>query len=264
MARSASGDSIVDRVVRLLEAFGPERPVLTVSELAARAGLPLSTASRLVEQLTEHGLLSRDPDRRVRVGLRMWELAARASPALDLREAAMPFLEDLHAVVRQHAQLGVLDGPDVLFVERLSAPGAVINVTKIAGRLPLHASSAGLVLLAHAGPDVQEEILHRPLRAFTARTITEPQRLRRVLAQIRQEDFVHCRGHIHPDAAALAVPVRSASGQVVAALSVVVPDDERALSRVPVLRAMARGIRQALSAGPLNGSGVVDPGPPSA
>jgi DNA-binding IclR family transcriptional regulator len=154
----------------------------------------------------------------------------------------MPFLEDLHAVVGHHVQLGVLHHSEVLFVERLSAPGAVINVTQIAGRLPLHASSAGLVLLAHAGPALQEAVLGRPLRAFTPWTITDPHALRRTLAQVRQQGFVHCQGHIHPDAAGLAVPVRDHQDRVVAALGIVVPNDDRVLGHVPVLRAMARGI----------------------
>ena len=67
------------------------------------------------------------PDRQVRVGMRLWELGARASPTVSLRDAAMPFLEDVHAVVGHHAQLGVLDGEDVLFLERLTARDAVVN-----------------------------------------------------------------------------------------------------------------------------------------
>ncbi|GAA3998500.1 IclR family transcriptional regulator domain-containing protein [Streptomyces plumbiresistens] len=78
----------------------------------------------------------------------------------------MPFTEGVHDVVGHHVQLGVLDGDEALFLERLTAPGAVINYTRIAGRLPLHASSSGLVLLAH-GPagralPSQLEELHGP------------------------------------------------------------------------------------------------------
>ncbi|SHN43266.1 transcriptional regulator, IclR family [Cryptosporangium aurantiacum] len=237
---------MVDRVVRVLEAFDPDTPVLTVSALAARAGLPLSTTSRLVDQLVGHGLLGRDSARRVRIGVRMWELASRASPTLGLRSAAMPFLEDLHAVVGHHVQLGVLEQREVLFVERLSAPGAVINLTQIAGRLPLHASSGGLILLAHAPSDLQEAVLAGPLRGYTDRTITDARTLRRTLAQVRTQGFVHCPGHIHPDAAGVAVPVRDRSDAVVAALAVVVPNDDRALGTVPLLRAMARGIQASI------------------
>src|SRR3954454_4948316 len=99
-------------------------------------------------------MLERGPGREVRVGVRLWELGARASPTVTLRDAAMPFLEDVHAVVGHHAQLAVLDGEHVLFLERLSARDAVVNFSRIAGRLPLHTSSSGLVLLAHAPPDV--------------------------------------------------------------------------------------------------------------
>jgi DNA-binding IclR family transcriptional regulator len=82
--------------------------VLSVTQIARRARLHPATASRLVAELEAHGLLAREPDRRVRVGVRLWELALRASPALGLREAAMPFMEDAHAVLGQHVQLGVL------------------------------------------------------------------------------------------------------------------------------------------------------------
>ena len=89
----------------------PEDRALTVGEVSRRAGLPLATASRMVADLVEHGLLSRYADRRVRVGTRLWALASRASPTLSLRELAMPVLEELLRVVGHHAQLGVLDGP---------------------------------------------------------------------------------------------------------------------------------------------------------
>ena len=147
----------------------------------------------------------------MRIGVRMWELALRASPTMSLRDAAMPFLEDLHAVVGHHVQLGVLDGDEVLFLERLSAPGAVINYTRIAGRLPLHASSSGLVLLAHgparaAGTD--------PRRAAAPLHAADDQRhrneLRRALAEVRRQGYAYCPGHVHPDALGIAVPVRDA------------------------------------------------------
>src|SRR5580698_4957507 len=142
MARTATGESVLSRAVRIFEAFTPDERVLSVSQIARRARLHLATASRLIAELESHGLLDRDPDRRVRVGVRMWELALRASPALGLREASMPFMEDAHAVLGQHVQPGVLDGDEVLFVEPLSARGTVINYPSIASLLLLHASTS--------------------------------------------------------------------------------------------------------------------------
>lgn len=252
MARSGVGESVLSRAVRIFEAFTPDETTLGVSEIARRAGLPLPTASRLVAELVRHGLLAREPGRQVRIGVRMWELALRASPALGLRETAMPFMEDAHSVVGHHVQLGVLDGDEVIFVERLSAPRAVINYSRIAGRLPLHVSSSGLVLLAHAPAEFQERILARPLARYTPNTITTPDRLRAVLAEVRRQGYVHCPGHVHEDALGIAVPVRRGTHGVVAALSAIVPTDANRRTVTAVLSAAARGIGRALDI--LNGT----------
>lgn len=239
-------------MIRIFDAFDAERPEMTVSEIARRSGLHVATASRLIEQLVVFGLLQRTPDRGLRVGVRMWELASRASPTRSLREAALPFMEDLHAVLGQHTQLGILEGEEVLFVERLSAPRAVVNYTRVAGRLPLHASSSGLVLLAHATPALHDRVLQGPLRTYTPETISTPRELRATMADVRRQGFAFCRGHIHESATGIAVPLRDQSGAVVAALAVIVPNDDAAFGKVPALQAAARGIGRAMTttAGP--------------
>lgn len=247
VARSDSGESVLERVVRIFEAFTPETPVLQVSEVARRAGLPVATASRLVADLVEHGLLSRDGDRQVRIGTRLWELGLRASPTLSMREKAMPVMENLQRSVAHHTQLGVLDGDEVLFVERLSAEEAVINFTRIAARLPLHASSSGLVLLAYGSSMLQQRVLERPRHRYTPATVTEAGPLRSLLADVRRTGFALCPGYIHPDATGIAVPIRNADRQVVAALSVIVPNDERARGHVVGLTAAARQIGERLA-----------------
>jgi DNA-binding IclR family transcriptional regulator len=250
MARTATGESSLARAVRILDCFTPDEPALQVSEIARRAGLHVATASRLVAELTSHGLLARGPDRAVRIGMRMWELASRASPTLSLREAAMPFLEDLHAVVGHHAQLGIRDGDEVLFVERLTARDAVINFSRIAGRLPLHVTSSGLVLLAYGDRELQERVLGRPLRRYTDRTLATPAQVRAAIAEVRRQGFALLPGHVHEEATGIAVPVRNALGEVVAGLSVIVPNDGRAAAHVPVLLAAARGLSRTLSRPP--------------
>ncbi|MEH0628411.1 IclR family transcriptional regulator [Streptomyces stelliscabiei] len=242
------GESVLSRAVRILEVFTPDEPALTVSEISRRTGLHLATASRLVAELVTHGFLARDADRRVRIGVRLWELGTRASPTLSLRDTAMPFMEGLHDVVGHHVQIGVLDGGEVLFLERLSAPGAIINYTRIAGRLPLHVSSSGLVLLAHGPAELQERVLAGPLRAYTPHTITSPAALRSTLAAVRQQGYAFCPGYFHEDALGIAAPVRDGRGDVMAALSVIVPNESGATSVVPVVRAAARGMSRALAA----------------
>ena len=161
MANSRTGDSVVDRVVRLIEAFPEGSAALQLSDLADRAGLPLTTAHRLVRQLAGHGLLELGDGGSVRLGLRLWELVNRNSPTLALRQAAMPFMEDIQQVLNQNVNLAVLDGWEALFVERLSRRGSVANRAKVAGRMPVHLSSAGLVLMAHQPAAVQAAYLRQ-------------------------------------------------------------------------------------------------------
>ncbi|MDZ7914892.1 MAG: IclR family transcriptional regulator [Rhodococcus sp. (in: high G+C Gram-positive bacteria)] len=246
MSRAPTGESVAARVVRVVEAFGLDDRTLTVTDIARRSGLHVATASRLIEELVRSGWLERE-DRRVRVGVRLWEVVSRASPTVGLREAAMPFMEDLHAVIGHHTQLGVMDGGEVLFVERLTAPGAAVNFTRIAGRLPLHASSSGLVLLAHSSREDQERVIGEPLQLFTDRTLSTGRALREELAEVRKNGYAFCAGHIHPSTTGIAVPVRTSAQSVVAALSVVVPNDVAARALIPALQAAGRGISRALT-----------------
>ncbi|MFK0113324.1 IclR family transcriptional regulator [Streptomyces sp. NPDC091217] len=244
--RTQNGESVLARAVRIFEAFTPEESALTVSDIARCTGLHVATASRLVAELVTYGFLARDADRRVRIGVRLWELATRASPTLSLRNAAMPFMEGLHDIVGHHVQLGVLDGDDVLTVERLTAPGAVVNYARIAGRIQVHASSSGLVLLAHGPADLRERVLDTSLHRYTPNTPATAARLRAELAEVRRQGYAYCPGYIHLDALAVAAPVRDARGEVVAALAVIVPNEAGAISLVPVVRTAARGISRAL------------------
>ena len=222
MANSRSGDSMTTRLVRVLDTFSAERTVQTVTDIARRAGLPTSTTHRIVDELVREGLLERDEGRRIRLGMRLWELALRGSMALRLRQAALPHMERVQTVVREHTQLAVLEQGEALFLERLSHPSAGANITRVAGRLPLHASSSGLVLLAHADPLVRERVLSSPLSPVSAETPTDPGGLRRLLARIRRDGYVVAPGTVESVSTGVAAPIRD-RGEVVAALSVVLP-----------------------------------------
>lgn len=247
MANSPSGDSSIDRIVRVLETFTIDRTVQTASEIGRRAGLPSSTAHRLVDALVEAGLLERDDDHRVSLGMRLWELALRGSRALRLRQVALPHMERVQARIREHTQLAVLEQDSALFLERLSHPGAGANITRIAGRLPLHASSSGLVLLAHAPDDVRERVLAAPLPPVAKETVTDAAALRRLLARVRRDGYVVARGSIEAVSTGVAVPVRDRTGDVIAALSVVLPRDAPTEQAIAALLQASRGIRSDLS-----------------
>lgn len=160
----------------------------------------------------------------------------------------MPIMEDLHAATQQHVQLAVLDGTDALVVERISAPGAVPVVSGVGGRLPLHASAVGQVLLAHAGEELFTEVVRVGLAGFTSRTITDPAALRVALAECRRTGAAIVREEMSQDAYSVAAPVTDSKGRVVAALSVV-GADARAHLLVPTVVLAGRGISRGLGSG---------------
>jgi DNA-binding IclR family transcriptional regulator len=246
MANSPSGDSVTERLIRVLETFTPSRTVQTAAEIGRRAGLPASSAHRIVGELVDAGMLERDDDRRIRIGMRLWELATRSSHALRLRQVALPFMERVQSRVREHTQLAILEQDEALFLERLSSPDSGSNVTRVAGRLPLHASSSGLVLLAYAERALQERILAGPLPPVSAETITDPTELRRKLAEVRAVGHATAPGYIEEVSTGVAVPVHDETGNVAAALSVVLRRGDPTEPALRELLAAARDIERGL------------------
>jgi DNA-binding IclR family transcriptional regulator len=245
-------ESVTGRVLRILGAFDGEHQVRGLSDLARATGLPLSTAHRLIGELAAWGALERDADSRYRIGLRLWEVAALAPRSTGLRDTAMPFLEDLYEAPLRNVQLAVRDGVEAVYLERISGRRAVHVVTRVGSRLPLHATGVGLVLLAHAPADVLYEVLAAPLRAYTPHTITTPHALRRTLADVRRVGYVVSDRQIEEISTSIAAPVRGAAGEVVAALSIVIPSTLDARQYLPAVVTAARGASRAIGASSVN------------
>jgi DNA-binding IclR family transcriptional regulator len=255
-------ETVTSRVLAMLAAFGADHRHLSLTQLSRRAGLPLATAHRLATELTAWGALERDAAGRYRIGLRLWEVGSLAPRGLGLREAALPFLEDLYEATHQNIQLAVLDGADVVYLERIPGRDSVSVLTRVGGRWPAHITGVGLVLLAYASPEVQERYLAGPLARFTERTITDPVRLRRELAEVRRLGYAVSDGQVTLDALSVAAPVHGTGDEVVAALSIVIrAGTVTSAALAPAVRTAARGISRALRAGsgaapPAKGSSV--------
>ncbi len=241
--------SVTSKVLALLDAFTPATPELTLSELARRAGVSLPTAHRRARELVEWGALERGADGRFHIGLRLWEVASLAPRGLGLREAAMPFLEDLYEVSHENVQLAVREGLELVFVERIAGRKAVPVLTRVGGRFALHATGVGLVLLAHAPAPLQEEVLAAPLHPYSAKTVTDPVRLREMLANVRRNGYSVSDGQVTTDALSVGAPIVGRDGSVVAAVSLVVrADGAQPATLAPLVMAAARGIGRALAA----------------
>lgn len=238
--------TVFGRAFRILETFNANNPRLSMTDLSRRTATPLPTVHRICMQLVAKGVLERDADGCLSIGVRIWELGALAPRAHGLRQVAMPYLEDLYEATHENVQLVVLDGNEALYIERLSGRGAIPLLSRAGGLLPLHASSGGLVLLAHAGPALLEDVLARGLKKFTPLTIDTEHRLRATLGDIRRTGHVICRQHLDMHTVAVAAPLVNADRVVVAAISVVIRSESDPAPLVPAVRAAARGISRHL------------------
>lgn len=221
MAHADRPPSVAGKVMAILEAFAPGGVRLTLTEVCRRAGLPLATGHRLVRELTGGGFLERLPDGSYRIGMRLWRIGAQASAATGLRELALPHMEELYEATRENVQLAVVSGDKALYLERLRGPRSVPIVTRVAAELPLHSTGVGQVLLAFAPEEFAERILRAGLPRHTPYTITDPDRMRACLAEIRRAGYAVTREEMTLGSWSVAAPVRDAAGGVLAALSLV-------------------------------------------
>ncbi|MHA4949415.1 IclR family transcriptional regulator [Micromonospora sp. SD19] len=245
--RAEPGRSVTSKVLALLDAFSPATPALTLSELARRTGMPLPTVYRRAAELVAWGALERGDDGRYRIGLRLWEVGSLAPRGLGLRELALPVMEDLYEVTHENVQLAVRQGLELVFIERIAGRHAVPVLTRVGGRFALHATGVGLVLLAHAPAEVQEQVLAAPLERYTELTITDPRRLRGCLAEVRRVGYAVSDRQVTMDALSVAAPIRVPEG-VVAAISLVVAHDRAdPVALAPLVQAAGRVVSRALN-----------------
>lgn len=242
-----AGATVASRVLAILGAFDPKHRELSLSEIARRSELSLTTAHRVVAELAAWGALYRQPSGDYVIGRRIWDLGLLAPVQSGLRETASPFLHDLYAATLATVHLAVRDGLEVLYLDRLAGHASVPVVSQVGSRLPMHATGVGKVLLAHAPEPVRLAALSR-LTRITAHTITQPGLLIRQLERVIRDGFAQTSEEMSLGACSVAVPIRDRSGTVVAALGIVVPDLRRNRPRlVSALQVAAQGVGRSLA-----------------
>jgi DNA-binding IclR family transcriptional regulator len=242
---SSSGATVTSRALALLGAFDEDHRRLTLTELAARAGLPVPTAHRLVGDLAEWGAVTRTSTGEYVVGRRLWDVGLLAPAQTGLRQIASPYLHDLYGATLATIHLAVREGTEVLYLDRLRGHASVPIVSDIGSRLPMHCTGVGKVLLAHAPADVQAKVLAN-LTRITPYTVVQPGTLRRQLDKALVNDFATTVEEMSLGACSLGVPIRS-DGMVVASVGIVVPTLRRDRDKlVTAMQVTARSIGRAL------------------
>src|SRR6266540_2445805 len=194
--RDGSRLTSVRNAARLLKELGSAEGELGVSELSRRLGLGKSTVHRLLATLTGERILEHNPATGTyRLGLVVYELGARVSMHRVLHDAATTVIEELRNATNETIQVAVLDGREVVYVERLESPHTLRLFGRIGHRMPAHSTSTGKVLLAFL-PEERLDVLLKdwPLEPLTPQTITGQRQLREELARVRARGWAENLG----------------------------------------------------------------------
>jgi IclR family transcriptional regulator, KDG regulon repressor len=212
----------LNRAVAVLDCFSLDRAELGVREIARMVNLSSSATGRILTAMKQMGIVSQNPETRAySMGARTLTWAGVYAASLDVRNKALPALEELHESTRETISLYVLEGNERVCVERLESPQNVRIVARLGRRLPLYAGAAGKVLLAYLSPVRQAEFFQSAtLVPLTPRTIVNPELLLKELGKVRQDGFATSYGEWIEDAAGVAAPVLDQRGEVVAALTI--------------------------------------------
>ena len=227
-----------DRTLDVLLAFDIGHPVRSATEVSQIVDMPRSTTYRYLQTLRSYGLIEEHGDRGYRLGTRVLQLARVARSGLGLSEIALPVMRRVSERSGEAVLLTRRSGQSVVCIERVDASPHRIRLTYERGHvLPVHAGASAKVLLAFAEPLEIEQVLETAtLTRFTSRTVVDPKRLRKQLAEIRAAGHVVTDGEVDEGVRGIAAPIFDREGRVVAGLSIVGPgyrvDDARVAALV--------------------------------
>lgn len=246
---SARGQSVTGRVLSILAVFEQSLAPRSLTEIARETGMPLSTAHRLLAELEAWDALQRDAHGRYQVGLRLWELGQHAER--QVRDTARPLLQDLYTLTQETVHIAVREHTEALYIDRVYGSRRVPQASRVGGRLPLHATAVGKVLLAFEETSLREALLAEPLERRTDSTHVDVTALRSELEVVRERGFALTLNEVRRGSASIAVPIfqravrdADATRPVAAALGLVTNAEfAGTLERhLPALRGIARRI----------------------
>jgi IclR family pca regulon transcriptional regulator len=235
------------RGLEVIRSFSAELPEMTLSEIAERTGLSAATVRRSLITLEQLGYVRRR-DRRFLLKSKVLMLGASYVDSMNLKEVAQDHLVHLVEAFHDAASLTVLDGFEVIYIAHVPSDQRVRHGRSVGSRLPAHATSTGLVLMAHAPSAQREQLIEAaPLTAYTSRTPVTADDLRQRFARAIEDDYAVACDTIEYGAIALAVPVRDGRGRVVAAVNCatttsVVDEQKIVATRLAPLREAAQKI----------------------
>jgi DNA-binding IclR family transcriptional regulator len=218
-ARREPGRTVTNKVIGVLRSFDTAEPELSLHEIAARTGLPPSTALRLIRELVDAGVLERTPVGSYCIGLALWRTGELSMQARQLRGSARTAMVELHNTLQSAVALVLHHGDEAIVVDKIGPPGSPEPFPSVAIAMPLHATAAGKLLLATMPVDARRRLLAGRLRRFTPRTIVAPGLLAASLAAVERQGVATTNGEIRAGWSTLATYIRSPDGTAIASLT---------------------------------------------
>ncbi len=223
--RGETGPDFIEALARGLEvirAFGPNRPSMSLSEVAAATGLARPTARRMLLTLEELGYV-RSARGEFALTPRVLELGMAYIGSTSMWDIARPHMEHLVGQTGESSSLAQLDGSDIVYVARVAVPKIITIAVTIGTRFPALQTSLGKVLLAALSPDELDRVLAEPSRSgITPLWKPDAAERNRALCEVRERGWALTDEHLAPGIRSIAAPVRDGTNQVIAALNVTV------------------------------------------
>lgn len=215
----------LERALGILDCFSFQQRELGLSEIAEITGLNMTTAKRLISNLTSRGYLQQIPNtKRYQLGMRLFELGGIVFSSFSLRKAAAHHITHLQNKTGATVLLAVMMDDQLVYVDKREGRGMIRISSDIGWRRPLHYGMLGMVLMAHLDPEHVKEILEKaPLQAHTLSSLTDNDAFSIRLEEIRKDGFNLEREEAVEGIIGIAAPVRDYSRQVIAALGVAIP-----------------------------------------
>lgn len=240
-------DTVLGKAVAILNAYTVDDRVLSLAELVRRTGLPKQSAYRVAGDLVTHRLLDKTAEG-YKLSGSLFELGMRASSERTILEVAVPYLQDLYERTHETVHLGVREGHEVVYIAKIGGHRQARSPSRTGGRMPMHCTAIGKVLLAHADPQLRHDVLSGPLERRTAHTIVAPGVLNKQLRRAAETGVAYEREESTRGILCVAAPVFAADGRsVIAAMSITGPVGRfRPESHAGALRAAARALGSTL------------------
>jgi IclR family pca regulon transcriptional regulator len=209
----------LDRGLAVIRAFGPDRERLSLSEVARATGLTRAATRRFLLTLVKLGYVRND-GREFSLRPRVLELGYAFLSGLAMPEIAAPHLEELVAKVRESSSISVLDGDHIVYVARVPTKRIMTVAISVGTRFPAYATSMGRVLLAGlSDQELDRYLAEADLDAFTARTVTDPDRLREIVRETARQGYAIVDQELEEGLRAIAAPLHGSGDTVTAAIN---------------------------------------------